>query len=216
VKIARPADYQNGCIHTFSDSRSIMDGERVIIFNYFRQEAPLRTCLKEQYDLYLAPAWTANKQEAWHSCSAANLASPGLWNMRVLRERDGSLLAENLNVYIWGASTDLLPSSEMVYLVELLPPQAIPFDLSPHAPGPLHVRALNNGQWSERGMFPIAGRPSLRFDGGGGPRGCGSYDCFAELILEDIDGDGLKDIQMADGSWIGYARGESRFILKTR
>ena len=58
VKVSRPADYQNGCLHSFSDSRSVMDRQPVIILNYFRQYAPVKTCLKEQYQLYLPPTWT--------------------------------------------------------------------------------------------------------------------------------------------------------------
>lgn len=214
VRIARLANYQNGCVHTFSDSRSIMDREHVIIFNYFREEAPQQTCIKEQYQLYLDPAWTLDKQQIWHTCIAMNRTAPGMWNMQVLRERDGIPLAESRNVYIWGASRELLPNGEMVYLVESLPQRTVPFDLGEHAPSPLLIRALNNGQWSERGTLPVARRPNIQLVGGSGSRGCGSYNCFAELVLKDIDGDGIKDIQMADGTWIGYSTRERRFIPK--
>ncbi len=136
--------------------------------------------------------------------------------MQVLRERDGALRAESANVYVWGATRDLLPTGETVYLVEPLPPHPVPFDLRGRQPGSLLVRALIDGRWSERGTLPIAGRPLIRQDWGGGPRGYGSYTYFAELTLEDIDGDGIKDLRMADGTWIGYSVSERAFIQKTR
>jgi hypothetical protein len=213
-KIARPADHQNGCIHAFSDSRSVMDRENVVIFNVFRQAAPLRDCLKEQYQLYLEPRWTTEKQHNWHACIAGNLKSPGTWNTQVLRERDGTPLAANPNAYVWGASKDLLPSGEVAYLVEPLPEQPASFDLSAHPPGPMLVRALSKGMWSERGGLPVAGRPKIRAVPGSGSRGHGSYTYFAELALEDIDGDGLKDIQMADGAWVGYSSALNGFVKK--
>lgn len=216
VKVARPADFQNGCIHAFSDARSVMDREHVVIFNVFRQDVPVKTCIKEQYQLYLEPRWTPDKQRAWHECSTANLKSRGMWNVQVLRERDGVPLFSSPNVYIWGSSKDLLPSGETVYLVEPLPQPTVPFDLQQHEPAPLRVRTLVNGQWSEQGALPVVGRPRIRQVWGDGSRGYGSYTYFAELTLEDIDGDGVKDLQMADGTWVGYSASEHRFIQKTR
>lgn len=216
AKVSRKADYQNGCIHMFSDGRSTMDRERVLVFNYFREEAPVNLCLKEQYQLYLDPPWTPDKQRVWYACIAANLKSPGMWNMQVLRERDGVPLFSSPNVYVWGASTELLPDGELVYLIEPLPQPTVPFDLRERAPAPLLVRALLNGQWRERGILPIAGRPKIRQAWGGGPKGYGSYTYFAELVLEDIDGDGLKEIQLTDGTWVGYSENEQTFIEKTR
>jgi len=215
VKVARPADHQNGCIHAFSDSRSVMDRQNVVIVNYFREDSPVKTCLKEQYQLYLEPRWTPEKQQAWHACIAGNLQAPGMWNMRVLRERDGMPLADSSNVYVWGASRELVPSGEMVYLVESLPGKSVPFDLRELPPGSMLVRALSNGAWSERGAIPIAGRPRIRAVQGSGSRGYGSYTYFAELTLEDIDGDGLKDLQLADGMWVGYSSSRQQFIAKT-
>ncbi len=215
AKVSRPADHQNGCIHSFSDARSVMDREHVVIFNYFREDAPLSGCLKEQYRLYLAPAWTPDKQRAWQACIAGNLQSPGTWNMRVLRERDGTPLFSSLNVYVWGASKDLLPSGELVYLVEMLPDTPVPFDLRGHPTGPLRVRALINGAWSERGTLPGAGRPRIRAVPGSGSRGHGSSESFAELTLEDLDGDGLKELQLADGTWVGYSPRGHQFVNKT-
>lgn len=104
--------------------------------------------------------------------------------------------------------------SWFVAVLESLPDGPVPFDLREHPPGPLLARALSKGMWSERGKFPVAGRPKIRAVPGSGSRGYGSYTYFAELTLEDIDGDGLKDIQMADGTWAGYSTDLQGFVKK--
>ncbi|MEM6991270.1 MAG: hypothetical protein AAF721_12250, partial [Myxococcota bacterium] len=66
--VARLADVVDGCIHRFSDSRSQMDGEDVVVIDYFAMTAPIDYCLDEQYALYQEPTWTDEKADAWYTC----------------------------------------------------------------------------------------------------------------------------------------------------
>ena len=100
-----------------------------------------------------------------------------------------------------------------MYLVEQFP-GAVLFDLSDRAPSALKVWALVGGSWSARGELPIAARPRIAHEPGGGPRGMGSGTYFAELTLRDIDGDGLADVQLDDGQWVGFDRERGIFVTK--
>jgi hypothetical protein len=207
VVVLRPADIMNGCIHRFSDSRAVMDGTEIVIFDYFKQDAPVNRCLVEQYQLYLPPTWTTEKQNAWNACLATNLAARGMWGMQVLRESDGVGLTGSLNTYVWGATDRLLPSGEWAYLVEWINEATVAFDLSDHTPGALWVGTLVGGLWQDQGSFPVVGRPRLRSVAAGGARGVGAFSSFAELTLADVDGDGVDEVQLEDGTWIGFEGG---------
>ncbi|MEZ4221772.1 MAG: hypothetical protein R3B13_12645 [Polyangiaceae bacterium] len=211
--VSRAADIMDGCVHRFSDSRTVMDGQEAVLVNYFAQSAPVDSCLVEQYALYLPPTWTDAKSTAWYSCFAKNAKASGVWGMQVLRESDGSGLTGGQHVYVWGWSSALLPGGEVVYLVENLP-GAGAFDLSDRAPSQLSVLALVGGLFTARGTLPVAGRPVLRTVAPSGARGAGSYTYFAELELADRDGDGLADVHLESGDWVGYSTAKSAFVTK--
>jgi hypothetical protein len=139
--VARLADAVDGCIHRFSDSRTTMDGQDVLLVNYFAMDAPVDLCLAEQFALYQPPTWTDEKADAWYTCFAQNRTSPGTWGMQVVDERTGAGLTGGQTIYVWGWSRDLGPADEPLYLVEYLPPKTL-WDLSDVPPGTLQVQAL--------------------------------------------------------------------------
>lgn len=202
--IGRHADVMHGCIHRFSDSRTTMDGEPVVMVNYFDQDAPYDVCLEEQWDLYQDPAWTDEKAETWYACFAENVASMGVWGMKVFREVDGTVLTGGQHHYVWGWTDRLLPSGEVIYLVELLPDSGR-FDLDDRSATALEVYALIDGLWSSRGRFPVEGRPSLKSLSPTDDLGVGSFTTVSELTLADSDSDGLVEVQLVDGSWVAWS-----------
>lgn len=212
-RIARPADAMNNCVHRFSDSRSVIDGVDAIVVNYFRQDAPVDLCLSLQYDLYVPPAWTDAKSMAWYSCFARNVRARGTWGMMALRESDGQSVTGGLEVYVWGRSDRLHPSGETLYLVERLPGAGF-FDLSDRAPSALSALSLVRGLFQNRGVFPANGRPAIRQVTPSGSVGVGSYTYVAELDTQDVDGDGLLDVRMRDGRWVGWDRSTNAWIVK--
>ncbi|MBL8678660.1 MAG: hypothetical protein JNK05_05820 [Myxococcales bacterium] len=212
-RIARPADAMNNCVHRFSDSRSVIDGVDSIVVNYFRQDAPVDLCLALQYDLYVPPAWTDAKSTAWYSCFARNVRARGTWGMMALRESDGQSVTGGLEVYVWGRSDRLVPSGETIYLVERLPGPGF-FDLSDRAPSALSALSLVRGLFQNRGVFPSNGRPAIRQVSPSGSVGVGSYTYIAELDTQDADGDGLLDVRMRDGRWIGWDRSTNAWVVK--
>lgn len=211
--VARPADVMDDCIHRFGDSRSIMDSQHVLVFNTFDQSAPIDPCVDEQYQLYLPPTWTDEKADAWYGCFAKNVTSPGTWGMQVLRESDGLPLTGSQGTYVWGMGMAIAPCADVTYLVEYLPTTTA-FDLSDAPPSTIQVQALTGGLWTSKGTFPVAGRPALRFESASGARGVGSYTAFAELVTMDRDGDGLLEVQLESGTWVGWSGQDFAFIVK--
>lgn len=211
--VARLADAVHGCVHRFSDSRATVDGQAAIVVNYFAMTAPVDLCLEEQFQLYIPPTWTQEKADAWYGCFAQNRKASGKWGMQALREADGGGITGSQGTYVWGWSTTLRPGDETLYLVESLPPTTL-WDLSDVAPGTMQVLALVGGLWTPRGTFPIAGRPKIALVGAEGARGVGSYTAFAELTAADRDGDGLSEVALEDGTWVGWDEGSQGFVVK--
>lgn len=212
--MARPGDILDGCIHRFSDSLTMLGATEAVMVNVFDQTAPIDMCVDEQYQLYIPPTWTPEKADAWYDCAAVNVASPGRWGMQVRRVSDGASVTGSQDTYVWGWSDAVHPGGERVYLVEVLP-SSVRFDLVDAPATAMMVWALpGDGLWSPRGQLPVAGRPMIASVPAEGSRGVGSYTALAELVLEDRDGDGLQDVQLADGSWAGWAEDAGAYAAK--
>jgi hypothetical protein len=135
--------------------------------------------------------------------------------MQALRLNDGAGLTGSMNTYVWGWSSEVLPSHEIVYFVEQLPGEGA-FDLSDRPRSPLQVYALVDGLWQSRGTFPVPGRPKMRQGLKRGPIGSGDMmGGPIELTLHDFDGDGLQDLILEDGkTWVGYSVDSGKFVVK--
>jgi hypothetical protein len=212
--MARPGDMLDGCIHRFSDSLTEVGTTESVMVNVFTQTAPIDMCVDEQYQLYIPPTWTQEKADAWYDCVAVNVASPGRWGMQVRRLTDGASVTGSQDTYVWGWSDAVHPGGERVYLVEVLP-SSVRFDLVDAPVTAIMVWALpGDGLWSPRGQLPVAGRPMIASVPAEDHRGVGSYTGLAELVLEDRDGDGLEDVQLADGSWAGWSDDAGAYVVK--
>jgi hypothetical protein len=227
---SRWGDFADRCIHRYSDARTFMDGEDVLLVNYFTSDwthpdnAPLAgKCKNEQYQLYMEPTWTKTKRDVWDACALRHAATKGRWSMKVLRESDGALLTGSADTYVWGWSSSLKPDGEILYLVEILP-NPVRFDIKDDrgdrlAPPELHVWSLVNGLWADRGTLPIAGRPVLVDLRKTGALGTGDFFGVKALSLTDLDGDGLEEIAIGTPSdavvWIGWSSSSGSWITKT-
>jgi hypothetical protein len=217
---SRWGDFADKCIHRYSDSRTRMDSQDVLLVNYFTADwthpnnaSLMNRCKDEQYQLYMSPTWTQAKQDVWYACVAKHAATQGRWGMKVVRESDGVGLTGSLDTYIWGWSTALKTGTEALYLVENLP-TSVRFNLADEAGNrlaatPLRIRALVNGLWSDRGTFPVAGRPVLLDSPKTGTLGTGDFYGVKTLQLQDRDGDGLMDVAIRNASgatvWVGWS-----------
>jgi hypothetical protein len=213
--VRRAGDQMDGCLHRFSDGRALLDGARVVAFNVFRQRQPVDDCVLTQYQLYLPPAWTPAKNAAWNACATRNLKAQGSWAARVLREENGADAAILEHAYVWGRASGIAPGGETLYLAEELPGDGS-FDLSDRAQPRLRAYALTQGQFLPRASFPGASRPRIQDIGLDGAHGTGDFigGGLRELVLRDVDADGFRDVQLQDGSWVGYSAAQQGFVRK--
>jgi hypothetical protein len=142
--------------------------------------------------------------------------------MKVIREADGAGLTGSLDTYVWGWSAALRAGNEIIYLLEWLP-NPVRFDVTDDtgnrlAPSQLRAWALVNGLWSDRGTFPIAGRPELVDVPKTGSLGTGDFYPVKSLRLEDRDADGLQEvaIELASGDvvWVGWCSASGSWVTK--
>ncbi|MFN7959874.1 MAG: hypothetical protein U0002_01250 [Thermoanaerobaculia bacterium] len=225
----RWGDFSDKCLHRYGNARSVMDGQNVLLLDYFTvnwadpaNASLVGRCKDQQYQLYMDPPWTQAKQDVWNACASQHLAARGRWGMKVLSEANGGGLTGSLDTYVWGWSTTLRSGGEVLYLVEPTP-NPVRFDLKDASgqrlpPQALRVYALVNGLWSARGTFPAAGRPHLLDVPKVGGLGSGDFYPVRQLTLEDRDGDGLQEvlITLADGTdcWIGWSAATASWVVK--
>lgn len=229
-------NFMNGCIHRFSDSRVDFDHRAGVAVNVFHATDPQKTCMAEQYQLYFdgwtegvavapnasakdAKPWSEAKERMWHACKSQNVRSRGNWTFEVYDEGSGGQLAGMTGGYIWGWSVRIVPNS-LVYVVEPLKPNG-PFDFtwdfardqaSPVAG--LLVRELEHGKWTRTWKLPGRARPAFAHQPGRGVHGVADYSYRAEFVTADVDGDGIDEIQLEDGSWVGLAPNGNAFVCK--
>jgi hypothetical protein len=219
--VSRLGNFVDGCVQRFDDSRTVIDGKESVLYDIFHGST-VDTCMVQQYALYLGDPsdpdpdkrpWSASKQKAWGDCQTANLKAKGTWAMIALAAADGTSVTGSVQTYVWGWSDAITPGGEVVYLVESLPASEA-FDLSDVPPTELNVYALVKGLWTPRGTFPVAGRPKIRSVAEQGSKGMGAYSGYAELTLADVDCDGVRDVQLDDGTWIGWSKTSGGFAKK--
>eukprot|EP01045_Picozoa_sp_COSAG04_P015616 COSAG04_NODE_1246_length_7582_cov_2.322555_4_plen_814_part_00 len=124
----------------------------------------------------------------------------------------------------------LTPSHELLFLHEVMADGVgasragesnatdVPFDMTGVPLTPLHVKALKDGQWEDRGQFPVPGRPVMvtvyNHDPRWPRRGSGDETGYVELDLRDADGDGLADVVLASGEVVGWDAAKASWVLK--
>jgi hypothetical protein len=219
--IYRYGDMANGCINRFGDGLSKIDGNDVLIYNHFVQTNP---------DLDLSPAhdfckaaqltfYATGDPTAEFDCWSNFLKAPGSWHMQARAVKDGTVVSQSADTYVWGMSDRLLPTAEKVYLVQLLPSQGHKFDMTDVPPSPIAVMALVNSSWTSRGTLPKAGLPKIlmtptNVNPAHGLGITGLNSSFAYLTTRPSATSGLEDILMEDGTWVGYDPATKSFIVK--
>jgi hypothetical protein len=209
--VIRAGDFVNGCVNRFGDSRAVVDGRVVIAVDQF-SGAPDHDCLAENYAVTLAQ-FEGPAVRSWDSCLASNAGSAGTWGLRVFAEDDGKELASLQAAYVWGVSNMLTPSGSWVFLVEPLPP-SVPFDISDLPTAKIVAMSLVGGTWQTEGTFPLSGRPAIRSSIPHGNRGNGDGSPYADLFVNDVDADGLLDVRLESGVWVGWSKAKHAFAVK--
>jgi hypothetical protein len=219
--VLRHGDLMNKCVHRVSDSVFHAGRMPITLYNYFTESPPLPqdTCLEEQWREW-RDRFPRAEMEAWSRCfQAAGLPATGLWSVKVLNLGSGVPVQSWPNAYAWGRAYNLVPQQHEVFLVE---PMAggVRFDQQDYKPQPLVVAGLDSHfAWQRYGSIPQPGRPKMVSVGSGpnhipfenttGSSWGGIWDAQTRSRA-----DGLVDIQLEDGTWVGYSREEHKFQLQ--
>jgi pimeloyl-ACP methyl ester carboxylesterase len=218
----RAGDGVDGCIHFFGDGVYRAGTTEVAVHNRFQAAPPVATCAAEQY----ADLMSGNPDQTYGPCAKANLLSTrGAWRMQVQALSNGAGLTVVPNGYGWASVDRFVARGRSVLLVEPMP-ASVRFDGADlKTPAPLDVFELlppdgaRTWRWVRLGTFPVSGRPVLRQrDLSTGPTGS-SFGGVLDPVLEDVDGDGLDEVQVRrpDGTraWVGVAPGGG-FTVKSQ
>lgn len=209
----KDADMVQRCIHHFGNSRvETLEENEVIAFNLFEASNMADNCVPQIWEYFRTGSDTN-----FHICIAKNLNTAGRWVTKFISPQNGNDLFNIDSSYTWGIVPNLIEKGKKYLIVEPMA-ASTGFNLAFARPNNLLVYQVSNaGSWHSNylGRIPFAERPEVTY-----PRrteitsdtetGFG----FAALTLKDIDQDGLIDIKLKSGQWVGYSKDKKEFVLK--
>jgi hypothetical protein len=155
------------------------------------------------------------------------LPVPGHWSTHILDAANGAEVKDYPNLYIWGDAPNVIPNQSSLLLAQRLTSNDgdVRFDET-GKPIDSFVLVKLASRSTLTTMATLAApsaapqitpqvRNSEKSYYGGYPPGIGSSQWgIPKLILKDIDGDGLNDIKLENGRWIGWSASESKLVVK--
>jgi len=219
ARIGRPGDFINKCVHRVSDSVFYAGQRPITIYNYFVVTPLISHEPCQQLNL---KSWEEHfpvkLQKEWRTCADnAGLSMTGIWSAQALDLENGRGINQWPNAYFWDRVYNFVPGQREVFLVEPMP-NPVRFDQKGYSPQPLMVAGIDaNFRWQRFGSFPVAGRPHMTpstpywipigIGVGASWRGVWS-------AVTRPRPDGLVDIQLQDGRWIGYSSTQHTFVVQ--
>jgi hypothetical protein len=220
-KLLKQADLVDRCLHIPSDGRvRASDGTALVVVNQFATDpqATVDGCANELWRLRCSGYAGQKEWAAFSACLQKSLKTTGSWSAHFLAEADGTLVLAASGVYIWGGAEGLLPQPGTLLVGEPMP-GSLPFDVSGVAPKRSRlygVRRAAAGSWElvDHGELPGSGRPLIRYSAPPRDAQAATGGPFAELTAGDIDCDGLAELRLASGCWVGYSKAKQALVVK--
>ena len=205
------------CVHRTSDSLFWAGANPVVLYSYFTLVDPIPDdCQDEVFDeqenLYVDPLLI---QETYQCQDANFLPAVGRWTIQAFQGDTGGGVTAWPQAYLWGRVQHFVPNEPYTLVIETFTTNSgkVRFDQNGHTT----VDALwfskmeSNYTWSHAGALSGGARPRTTVNFwyyGSQPIGGGSsWGGLPELVVRDIDSDGLNDVQLTDNSWVGYHNG---------
>lgn len=216
---SRLGDDLNGCAHRYADSVERIGERRVILFNYFKKLDPAPVC---QAELLEEQRSQFTHSEPYNQCApAAVLPARGAWAVRMVDTTSGAGVNAFPETYLWGRAVNVWPGQSDLLVVQRFSTEGgiVAFNRTALSVGSLQLVKLNNALGFDvlAAIENPGGSPVVvdRFESYRAfPEGIGaSYAGIPELALKDVDGDGLNDIRLSNGKWLGF--GSGRLQIKT-
>ncbi len=209
----KDSDMVQRCIHHFGNSRvQTLENDEVIAFNLFEASSITDNCVPQMWDYFRTGA-----TESFHTCLSKNINTTGRWVTKFISPQTGYDLFNLDYTYTWGIVPDLIEKGKKYLVVEPMN-STTGFNVPYARANNLLVYQISNaGSWHGNylGSLPFSSRPEITY-----PRHTqASSDAetgfgFASMTLKDFDGDGLIDIKLTSGQWVGYSNEKKSFELK--
>jgi hypothetical protein len=216
-KPSRPGDEVGRCIHRIADPVLNQDSRSYVIYNQFNLVDRAAQCdrLAMAYQSNVASTELANNYIA---CLASISAQkPGTWSIFVLDARNGTQVSAIGDHYAWGRVDGIWPNnSKALFLLHQNYSEGN-FAQTAENMKAYTLAYIDKGQFAPITTLSCPSSVPVFREGTIGGNLYGTYPYgkntssenmgMRDIALQDIDGDGLKDIPLADGRWIGYVNG---------
>ncbi len=211
--VLKEPDLLQGCLHRAADARAASaEGDRFVAYSLFQSDVPVDNCKVEQL-AYV----NGGSLDAYLACVAKNFATRGTWEVQWLDEATGAGVGGESGRYLWGFVERLVPEQQgTALLVE--PIAGHPrFDRADHVSAPLVAQVASSaGGWhaATLGEFPVAGPPKVRVAAPARNIGVVSQPYVEIETRINCDAEGLVDVAMQDGTWVGWDTRASALVVK--
>ena len=219
--------HMTGCIHRYSNALEWIGGRPTILYNHFKASDSATVC-ETEWLAYVAASAAASPStsellKTYAACVTAQLPpSTGQWSIRVIDAWTGQRLGQTPHGYVWGRALNVIPAHPKLLLIQRFTANGavVAFNQTDAHPDALEFVELASPTVATTVAVlrappsaPRLGDPN-NYYGARGPGYGATWGGLPELVLKDIDGDGLNDIQLKNGQWIGYAPIQGTLVIK--
>lgn len=219
---SRLGDELNKCAHRYGTSLTHVNNRPYVIFDLFTKDNPAPECqaeiLAEQ-----AARFTNVTTSASNLCGKTQAGTVyGKWAVHILDAGNGKDVVQYPNQYVWGDAPNVIPGQTQLLLVQQFTSRDgdVRFDQTGAVIDSLALVSIKDGPSLSvlASITSPSSAPKIAFTGYRGAYASGmgaSWGGIPQLVLKDIDGDGLNDIELQDGRWLGYSASTDGLVIKT-
>ena len=221
----RLGDELNNCVHRFGTSLTYFDNRAYIIYDLFKKDNPAPECEAEVMAEQKAN-FTNATTDASNACrNKKGLEVAGRWSANILDADTGAVAWTQPNLYVWGSATHVMPGTDQTLLAQQLTSNggSVRFDQTGNSIDSFVIAKVSSGPvLAIAATLPSPPAPPVVTEGnqdgvnGAYPPGFGAaYRGQPLLVLKDIDRDGLNDIELSNGQWLGWSVPRQQLIIKS-
>ena len=218
----RLGDELNSCAHRFGNSLAYVGNHPYIVYDVFKKDNPAPECEAEVMAEQKADFTNATVSASNACRNTKGLQVTGTWTTTILDAGTGAVALTWPNVYVWGNATRVIPGGTQMFLVQQLTSNGgdVRFDQTAAAPDSFAIAKLSSGP-ALTIAATLSSPPSAprvvegNRDGIYAPGFGSSNRGDPQLVLQDIDSDGLYDIELSNGEWLGWSTSQNKLVIKS-